>query len=43
MVPERDQAALRTLVETLGDYYTRAELRRLGSMIPLSNRLADLI
>jgi DNA-binding MarR family transcriptional regulator len=38
-----DQAALRTLVETLGDYYTRAELRRLGAMIPLLNRLADLI
>jgi DNA-binding MarR family transcriptional regulator len=38
-----DQAALRTLVDTLGDYYTRAELRRLGSMIPLLNRLADLI
>jgi DNA-binding MarR family transcriptional regulator len=38
-----DQGALRTLVETLGDYYTRAELRRLGAMIPLLNRLADLI
>ena len=38
-----DQAALRTLAETLDDYYTRAELRRLGAMIPLLNRLADLI
>lgn len=38
-----DQAALRTLVDTLGDNYTKAELRRLGAMIPLLNRLADLI
>jgi DNA-binding MarR family transcriptional regulator len=38
-----DQAALRTLVDTLGDNYTKAELRRLAAMIPLLNRLADLI
>jgi DNA-binding MarR family transcriptional regulator len=38
-----DQAALRTLTETLGDYCTKAELRRLAATIPLLNRLADLI
>jgi DNA-binding MarR family transcriptional regulator len=38
-----DQAALHALVETLGEHYTKTELRRLAAAIPLLNRLADLI
>jgi hypothetical protein len=31
------------MVDVLGDYYSAGEIRRLQSVVPLLNRLADLI
>lgn len=42
-VRSHDQAAMDALVEVLGDYYSSGEIRRLESVVPLLNRLADLI
>jgi len=42
-VHSHDQAALDAMVEVLGDYYSSGEIRRLESVLPLLNRLADLI
>jgi DNA-binding MarR family transcriptional regulator len=38
-----DQAAARTMVEVLDEYFSSGEIKRLTSAIPLMNRLADLI
>jgi len=38
-----DQAALDTLVDTLQEYYSSGEISRIASVIPLLNRLADII
>lgn len=42
-VRSHDQAALETMVAVLGEYYSSGEIRRLASVVPLLNRLADLI
>lgn len=42
-VRSRDQAAMEAMVEVLGEYYSSGEIRRLESVVPLLNRLADLI
>jgi DNA-binding MarR family transcriptional regulator len=42
-VRSHDQAALDAMVEVLGDYYSSGEIRRLQSVLPLLNRLADLL
>lgn len=42
-VHSHDQAAMEGMVEVLGDYYSSGEIRRLKSVVPLLNRLADLI
>lgn len=38
-----DQAAMEAMVEVLGEYYSSGEIRRLEAVVPLLNRLADLI
>jgi len=42
-VRSHDQAALEAMVDVLGEYYSSGEIRRLESVLPLLNRLADLI
>lgn len=42
-VQSHDQAAMEAMVDVLGDYYSSGEIRRLASVVPLLNRLADLI
>jgi DNA-binding MarR family transcriptional regulator len=42
-VRSHDQAAMEAMVEVLGEYYSSGEIRRLESVIPLLNRMADLI
>jgi len=42
-VRSHDQAAMEAMVEVLGEYYSSGEIRRLESVVPLLNRLADLI
>lgn len=38
-----EQAAMGAMVEALDDYYSAGEIRRLVAIVPLLNRLADLI
>jgi DNA-binding MarR family transcriptional regulator len=38
-----EQAAVTALVQTLGDYYSAVEIRRLLAAVPLLNRLADVL
>jgi DNA-binding MarR family transcriptional regulator len=38
-----DQAAAHAMVEVLGESFSAGEIRRLASVLPLLNRLADLI
>src|SRR4051812_39748354 len=42
-IGSHDQAAMDTMVDALGEYYSSGEIRRLASVVPLLNRMADLI
>lgn len=42
-IRSHDQAALDVTVETLSEYFSSGEIRRLTSAVPLLNRLADLL
>ena len=42
-IHSHDQAAMDSMVDALDDYYSAGEIRRLQAIVPLLNRLADLI
>jgi DNA-binding MarR family transcriptional regulator len=42
-IASHDQASAHAMVEILGERFSAGEIRRLASVIPLLNRLADLL